>query len=170
MNELWKTVKENKNYEVSSLGRVRSKDFCTTSNRNIKGRILKQISDRNGYRVVCIGRRKNRLVHRLVAIAFLKNNKNKPFINHKDGITHNNNVSNLEWCTPKENQVHSWRELNRKSKINKPVEQFTISGKLVRIWGSMAEAERNGFWRSRISMCCNGTAKQHKKYKWKFYE
>jgi len=51
----------------------------------------------------------------------------------------------------------------------KQVAQYTLDGKLVKVWESMGEAERNGFRQSCISLCCYNSKKKHKGFKWKFY-
>lgn len=64
------------------------------------------------YQTVCLkidGKYKNKLVHRLVAEAFLPNSNNYPQVNHIDGCPENNNLSNLEWCTNQQNAIHAYR-------------------------------------------------------------
>ncbi len=50
---------------------------------------------------------KNFNVHRLIALTFLPTDPNRNVVNHKDGNKHNNKLSNLEWVTDSENQIHS---------------------------------------------------------------
>ena len=56
-----------------------------------------------GYLAVTIPYRKNCLIHRLVAEAFLPNPENKSCVDHIDGDRTNNSLTNLRWVTFKEN-------------------------------------------------------------------
>lgn len=91
-------------FAVSEDGQVYSKRT---------NKILKQNLHPNGYFTIAtkIGGRSGKSlcfkVHRLVAQAFLPNEKNYPVVNHKDGIKTNNLVSNLEWCSYSENTKHA---------------------------------------------------------------
>lgn len=79
---------------------------------NRKGKQLRPSVDKYGYERVVLtknGIRKTYSVHKLVALAFIPNPENKTTINHIDGNKRNNNVSNLEWATEKENQNHKWK-------------------------------------------------------------
>lgn len=68
---------------------------------------LKSYKDHNGYlqiKLSCLNnKRRSILVHRLVALTFIPNIKNKETVNHIDGNKLNNHVSNLEWMTMLEN-------------------------------------------------------------------
>lgn len=98
--EIWKPIKGYENYVVSNYGRVKSlkKDI-----------ILKHWNNNSGYQVVKLNR-KGKLVHRLVAIAFLENNDNLQHVDHIDNNKDNNCVSNLQWVTPSYNIQKAYRD------------------------------------------------------------
>ncbi len=63
-----------------------------------------------GYRILALsvdGDEARAYVHRLVAVTFIPNPENKPYVNHKDGCKQNNRADNLEWCTMEENNIHA---------------------------------------------------------------
>lgn len=62
------------------------------------------------FHVMRDGKKFREAIHRLVAEAFIPNPENKPFVDHIDGNTKNNDVSNLRWVTGSENQAN--RKLN----------------------------------------------------------
>lgn len=116
MKEIWKNIKGYENsYQVSNLGNVRSltrKINTFNGFRTTKGKLLKPlITNRNYYRVCLKSHQKNKycFIHRLVAEAFIPNPNNYPVINHIDGNTLNNSVSNLEWCTQSHNVKEAYR-------------------------------------------------------------
>ena len=67
----------------------------------------------NGYMIASLalgnGDQKQVLVHRLVALHFLPNPYQYPEVNHADGNKNNNNIDNLEWCSPQQNAQHALR-------------------------------------------------------------
>ena len=106
--EVWKDVKGFESYyEVSNLGNVRRKKGTS----HLKPKKLKHMFDKDGYRRVNLKIKQKshtKIIHRLLAEAFIPNPKNKPQVNHKDGNKKNNDLSNLEWVTLSENRQHAY--------------------------------------------------------------
>lgn len=116
--ELWLPVSSFPNYEVSSLGRVRR---TNNSARWKAGKILGDRPDKDGYsRVVLYANHttKSLRTHRLVVEAFIGQIPDGMQVNHKNGVTSDNRVENLEIATPSENTTHGFRTLGRKPVIN----------------------------------------------------
>ncbi len=100
----WKNIKTHPHYQVSETGLVRKTD-CET--------VIGQWKNHDIYFCVKLRNpRKDLFVHRLVALAFIPHREGKKSVNHIDCNPENNHVSNLEWCTQKENVQHS-RALGR---------------------------------------------------------
>lgn len=169
-------------YEVSEDGRV----FSYVRRGKYPARMplsreLKQDIDVCGYARVRLpwgnGFRKVR-VHRIVLRAFT--GVDGVQCNHKNGIRLDNRLSNLEWCSASENMAHSYKVLGRAapkamlgrtgelSPFCKPVIQTRVDGKVVKVWGSAADAALHGFNQGNISTVCNGKRRTHAGYVWQF--
>ncbi len=107
--EIWKDIEGYEGlYQISSEGRIKA--LPKPHRYGVKyEKILKQRYDKEGYCRIKLcknGIKKCFLIHRLVGLAFISNPNNKETINHKNKITNDNRVSNLEWMTQLENNLH----------------------------------------------------------------
>lgn len=101
-----KKIKDYPNYHIRNDG------FVIMKNNKIKA----TSTTNKGYERITLsnnGKKKTFSIHRLVAIAFIPNPNNLPEVNHIDGNKMNNNYTNLEWISSKDNIKHSF--INRLS-------------------------------------------------------
>lgn len=167
--EIWKAHPEYAGIEVSTMGRVRTQDRMVSGKGNgtrlAKGRVLKQSYSSSGYLQVGVsidGKRVTKLVHRLISQAFIPNPEELPQINHKDSDPTNNNVSNLEWCTPKYNsQYREKYGVSRTEVAGKPVFAINLSTLEVTHFQSQREAgQALGANTGSINMVIKGSRNQ----------
>jgi len=168
--EVWVPVKGYEGYyEVSNKDKVRS--------LGKRARILKGDYSTNYHRVSfhILGLRRKKLVHRLMAEAFIPNPANLPFINHIDGNSRNNSLSNLEWCTPSENTKHAvkiglqkvyWTSENHPWALR--VGQYSMNGILIKEWISTHEPEKEGFKFPCVARACRGERTHYRGFIWRY--
>ena len=118
------------NYSVTNEGEVISHRFG-------KNRTL-ATSSTSGYKSVSLvndkSQCKNFQVHRLVAQVFLKNPKEHPIVNHRDGNKLNNTLANLEWIDRKGNAQHYEKVIKPKyvkAKIEKTQSELMTRLKII---------------------------------------
>lgn len=167
-----------------------SQDGCVFS--LFGNRFLKTSFTKTGYRVVGLstnglGRTKTKSIHRLIAERFIPNPSNYREVDHIDGDRSNNAVSNLRWCTHKQNmsfpiaiqrkrlaaKESSSKGLETKRKNGsiqcKEVLECNLEGTPLHHWASVREASRmTGVPFGNISQCCIGNLKQSHGRIWKF--
>eukprot|EP01083_Nonionella_stella_P229556 812391_1 len=113
-------------------------------------------------------------VARLVATYFVNNPNDYQFVDHIDGDTKNNHVSNLRWVKDQRQNVNNPIALKRYSeakRVHKKVEQLHLDGSVLKVWDMPIYIQRSlGYNSSNILCVCRGKAKTAYGYKWRFCE
>lgn len=166
--ETWKPVKDFEGlYEVSNYGEVKSYHHCK------EGKLLSPGKSK-GYLKVDLsknGVRKSLKIHRLVYETFVGEIPPKWDVNHLDENKENNRVENLEACSHGDNMRWGTGIARMAAAQSKAVEAIDkVTGKVVYIFPSIAEAGRQGFHSGNITQCCRGKVKSHKGFIWRYKE
>lgn len=180
-NEEWRDVVGFEGrYAVSSFGRVVTFGFhdCgRVPKKNFSPKILKTDLAR-GYLRLCLyknNKQYKRVVHRLVAEAFIPNPNNYPTVDHIDRNRQNNKVTNLRWCTLSDNMknpltIEHLRKINigRSLPQNyRPVVSVDKKGNIKK-YESIKSCVAEGFKSSAISDVCAGRRRTHKGLRWMY--
>ena len=168
--EEWRVVKDYPNYEVSNMGRVRSKYINRTKIcngwKNRAGYMnLKLTKIINGVKI-----KKHFGIHRLVAEAFIPNPENKPQVNHLGDKT-DNRVCMLEWATATENNQHSAKYRRSDGSKYLIINQIDIETNLIiKTYKNWKEVKNAGFSQRNVQYCSNGQEPHHKYFKWQIID
>ena len=149
--------------------------YSITSNGKVtklsNGKEMSQFLDKDGYPYVLLtvgGKRKKYMVHRLVALEFIENPKQKPQVNHKDGNKTNNNADNLEWVTNAENQYHSRYVLGNTTGY---ADRAVVCVETKQTYKSTRDAWRKtGINYCHISECASQKRKSAGGFRWRYAE
>ncbi len=131
INRIWKPITRFPNYEASNYGEI----------RNIKTKeVITQICNNKGYPTVILRKDKSSThvsVHVLIASTFLKRNSDKDVIGHINRDKTDNRISNLRYCTSRDNNINHPLVL--------PVAKLE-NGKIIKVYDTIkSAAEDNGY-------------------------
>lgn len=133
---MYKLIPGYPKYEINESGVVRNA---------VTHYVISQRMNRQGYlfvQLLAYNKNNVELVHRLVAITFIPNPSNLPYVNHIDECSVHNSVDNLEWVSPKENSNHGTRNERIIRDRRYPVNLYYVNGELYKQCESIHEAGR----------------------------
>lgn len=150
---IWKPVEGAEGYFVNMEGKVKGK-----SGRVLKGTLI------GGYPTFSIrSRRRQMLIHRVIAQAFIGDIPEGWVVNHIDEDKTNANVMNLEICTISHNTRHSLASRKPRSKLGKIIKDLSgwkpipsIPTAMAHPSGRVASLDGQGKLRERLGHVSDG--------------
>lgn len=140
-------------YYISKTGQVYDKDFIEKKQHLINGYYTVNISD------------KHYLVHRLVALTYIKHRDDNLVVNHIDSDKLNNNLENLEWITQKDN----CNKHGKTTSHERRVVQMDLKGNIIAIHDSVTKAGKaTNLSRTTVGKACIGTNLKGGRFTWKY--
>jgi hypothetical protein len=171
--EKWLPIKNYEGlYEISNFGNVKSVERKSKNNNGykpIKERLLKPCISNTGYYMVSLCKNQKQhtyTIHKLVMEHFNRCSFDYEVINHIDHNKLNNNISNLEYVTQKENCIKAVEHGCIKTKA---VLQFDKNDNLLQKFNSITEAHiKTQVALGDICRCCKGVRKSAGGFIWKY--
>jgi hypothetical protein len=151
-------------YQASNLGRIKSASRtrpCSGVVMSIKERVMMQNTSNIGYKMITLSKnsvKKSFMVHRLVMASFF--GKSNLHVDHIDGNKTNNNISNLRYCSHREN--HSFDNVKKKrsskyvgvswnTKKGKWTAQISINNKNKYLGSFLTEKDAADAYKNKLS-------------------
>lgn len=103
-------------YQINKKGDVKSLKRKSTGTFTTIDKLIKKQMSSKGYFVYKLSKNgitKTKSLHRILAESFIPNLNNEKCVNHKDGNSLNNDISNLEWCSYSYNSLHGYKSNGR---------------------------------------------------------
>ena len=168
----WKPIKDFPNYEISTEGNIRTKEYVDDKGHKRHSRLLNKQINNHGYEYVFLSneflKHKTLTVHRLLAKTFLDDYYDTLDVNHINGIKTDNRLCNIEMVNHSEN-VKKRYEIGNDGNNYKAVEQYDLDGNYIATYKSSYEAAKiTGIGRTCIGGCCRKEHNTAGGYIWKF--
>lgn len=177
--EVWKDINGFEGfYKVSNYGRIKTVGRivqCKGKNGSnsyviVKEKIKKFADNGHGYYHVNLYKnniRYQQYIHRLVALAFIKNPLNLPQVNHRDEDKSNNSVDNLEWCSSCYNNNYGTAKYRSKKTLRDngnttQIDMYDLDGNFIKHYDCAYDLEKDGISRRCVYNVCYGRVRSYK--------